>query len=55
MFYLGLCQRGTGTACPEKDAPSLQVLKTRLEGFLGSLTQWLTALPIAEGLELDDL
>jgi len=36
-------------------APSLEVLKARLDGALGSLSWWEAALPMAERLELDDL
>jgi len=31
------------------DAPSLKVLKARLDGALGSLSCWVAALPVAEG------
>jgi len=34
---------------------ALETLKVRLDGFLNSLIQWLTTLPTAEELELDDL
>ena len=34
-------------------APSLEVLKVRLDGALGSLTWWVATLPMAGGLELD--
>jgi len=33
-------------------APSLEVLKSRLDGALGSLSWWVAALSVAEGLEL---
>ena len=36
-------------------ASSLLVLKARLGGALDSLSWWVAALPIGEGLELDDL
>jgi len=31
------------------DAPSLEVLKTRLDGALGSLSWWVASLPMAGG------
>jgi len=37
------------------DAPSLQAFKARLDVALGSLGWWLAALPVVEGLKLDDL
>ncbi|GAB0178112.1 hypothetical protein GRJ2_000276500 [Grus japonensis] len=37
------------------DAPSLEVFKARLDGALGSLIWWKVSLPMARGLELDDL
>ena len=37
------------------DAPSLQAFKARLDVALGSLALWLAILPMAVGLELDDL
>lgn len=36
-------------------APFLQVFKEKLDGFLGSLIQWLETLPMAGNVELDDL
>jgi len=36
------------------DAPSLQAFKARLDVALGNLIQWLVALHIAGGLNLDD-
>jgi len=36
-------------------APSLEALKTTLDGALGSLSWWGAALPMAGELELDDL
>jgi len=36
-------------------APSLQVLKARLDGSLSNLVQWKVSLPMAGGLELDGL
>lgn len=36
-------------------APSLEVFKTGLDGDLGSLTQWMAALPMAGKLEPADL
>ena len=36
-------------------APSLEVLKARLDGALGSLSWWVAALSIAGGLQLGDL
>lgn len=36
------------------DAASLEVLKARMDGILGSLILWLAALPMPGGLELDD-
>ena len=36
-------------------APSLAVLKARLDGALGNLVWWKVSLPIAGGLELDGL
>jgi len=36
-------------------APSLEVLKARLDGALGSLSWWEAALPKAERFELYDL
>ena len=36
-------------------APSLAVFKTRLDGALSNLVQWKVSLPMAGGLELDDL
>ena len=35
--------------------PSLQALRARWDGALGSLTKLVAALPVAEGLELDGL
>ncbi|GAB0181563.1 mitochondrial enolase superfamily member 1 [Grus japonensis] len=37
------------------DAPSLELLKARLDGALGNVVQWRVSLPMAGGLELDDL
>ena len=37
------------------DAPSLEVLKARLDGALSNLVYWKVSLPMAGGLELDDL
>ncbi|GAB0182123.1 mitochondrial enolase superfamily member 1 [Grus japonensis] len=37
------------------EAPSLEVFKTRLDGALGNMVQWRVSLPMAGGLELDDL
>jgi len=37
------------------DAPSLEAFKARLDVALGSLGWWLAALPVVEGLKLDDL
>ena len=37
------------------DAPSLQVLKARLDEALGNLVWWEVSLPVAEGLEPDGL
>jgi len=37
------------------DAPSLQALKARLDGVLGSLSWWVGTLSMAGGLELCDL
>jgi len=37
------------------DTASMDVFKARLDGFPGSVIQWMATLPIAEGLELDDL
>ena len=36
-------------------APSLAVFKARLDGALSNLVQWKVSLPVAGGLELDDL
>jgi len=36
-------------------APSLKVFKARLDGTLSNLIQWTVSLPMAGGLELDDL
>ena len=46
-----------GTGCPGRpvDAPSLEVSKTKLDGALNNLVYWEISLPIAFGLELDDL
>ena len=37
------------------DAPSLAVFKARLDGALGNLVWWKVSLPMAGGVELDDL
>ena len=37
------------------DAPSLEAFKATLDGALGSLIQWVAALPMAGELELNDL
>jgi len=37
------------------DSPSLEVLKARLDGALGSLIWWVAMLPTARELETDDL
>ena len=37
------------------DAPSLEVFKARLDGALGNLVWWEVSLPMAVGVELDDL
>jgi len=37
------------------DAPSLEVFKARLDGALSNLILWKMFLPVAGGLELDDL
>ena len=36
-------------------APSLEAFTVRMDGILGSLIQWLAALPMAGGLELGAL
>jgi len=36
-------------------ASSLEVFRVRLDGVLGSLIQWMAAILMAEGLQLDDL
>jgi len=42
--------RGTGTSCPENvDTPSLEMLKARLNGALGSLSWWVATLPMELG------
>ena len=37
------------------DAPSLEVFKARLDEALSNLIEWKVPLPMAGGLELDDL
>jgi len=37
------------------DAPSLEVLRVRLDGALGNLIWWVAALSMAGRLELNDL
>ena len=37
------------------DGPSLEAFKARLGGALSNLVRWEVSLPIAGGLELDDL
>ena len=37
------------------DAPFLEVFKTRLDEALGNLIEWVASLPMAGGLELNDL
>lgn len=37
------------------DAPSLEVLKARLDGALGNLVLWEVSLPMAGSLELVDI
>jgi len=37
------------------DAPSLEMFKARLDGTLSNLVYWKMSLPMAGGLELDDL
>ena len=37
------------------DAPSLEVIKARLDEALSNLIEWKVSLPMAGGLELDDL
>jgi len=37
------------------DAPSLEVFKDGLDGALSNLLWWKVFLPVAGGLELDDL
>ena len=37
------------------DALSLEVFKARLDGALSNLVKWKVSLPMAGGLELDDL
>jgi len=37
------------------DAPSLELFKARLDGTLSNLVWWKVSLPMAGGLELDDL
>ena len=37
------------------DAPFLEVFKARLDGALSNLVLWKVSLPMAGGLELDDL
>lgn len=36
-------------------APTLEALRARIDGALGSLTQWEVFLPAVEGLELGEL
>jgi len=36
-------------------APSLEVLRARLDGALSNMVWWKVSLPMAWGLELDDL
>ena len=37
------------------DAPSLETFKARLDGALSNLVWWKVSLPMAGGLERDDL
>ena len=37
------------------DAPSFEVFKARLDGALGNLVWWKVSLPMAEGLEQEEL
>lgn len=37
------------------DAPSLEIFMDRLDGVLSNLVLWKVSLPLAGGLELDDL
>jgi len=37
------------------EAPSLETFKARLDGALSNLVYWKVSLPMAGGLELDDL
>ena len=37
------------------DAPSLEVLKARLDGAVGNLVWWEVSLPVAGGVELGGL
>lgn len=37
------------------DAPSLPVFKARLDRALANTIEWVASLPMAAGLELDDL
>ena len=37
------------------DAPSLEVFQARLDGAVSNLVWWKVSLPMAGGLELDDL
>ena len=37
------------------DVPSLAVFKAKLDGALSNLVQWKVSLPMAGGLELDNL
>jgi len=37
------------------DVPSMEAFKARLDGAVSSLVWWEASLPIAEGLEQDDL
>jgi len=44
-----------GLCCSQRNCPSLEVLKARLDGALSNLVQWKVSLAMTEGLELDDL
>ena len=55
FFIVGVVRHWSRLPIEAMAAPSLEVFKARLYGVLSTLVWWKVSLPMAGGLELDDL
>jgi len=55
LFALRVARHWKRSSRKAVDAPSLAVFKARLDGALSNLVYWKMSLPMADGLEPDDL